>query len=43
MTTAPFDIPAPLAGPVIAILTIAATFLATVNWTHPNRHDQEQP
>ena len=30
------DIPAPLAGPAIAAFIIAATFLMTTDWTHPN-------
>lgn len=42
MTPPPFDIPAPLAGPVIAALTTAWAFLMTVDWTH-SRHDKEQP
>jgi hypothetical protein len=44
MTTVPFDIPAALAGPAIAILTTAVAYLMTVDWTHPDtRHNQEQP
>lgn len=31
----PFDLPAPLAGPVIAAITIAVCYLALINWTHP--------
>lgn len=31
----PFDLPAPLAGPLIAAITIALAYLATVDWTHP--------
>jgi hypothetical protein len=38
----PVDIPAPLAGPVIAAITIAVAYLATIDWTHPNHNDQEQ-
>ncbi|WP_276205332.1 hypothetical protein [Streptomyces prasinopilosus] len=37
------DIPAPLAGPLIAAAVIAWAYLITVDWVHPNahRHDQE--
>lgn len=30
-----FDIPAPLAGPAIALFIVAICFLATVDWIHP--------
>ncbi|MFC9891534.1 hypothetical protein [Streptomyces pilosus] len=43
MTPPPFDIPAPLAGPTVAALTIAWAFLMTVDWIRPHRHNQEQP
>jgi hypothetical protein len=36
------DVPHAWAGPTIATLTIALTYLATVDWWHPN-NDQEQP
>jgi hypothetical protein len=35
-TTAPFDIPAPYAGPAIAIIAVAFAFLMLIDWTHPN-------
>jgi hypothetical protein len=31
----PLDIPAPLAAVIVAALTIAVTYLALVDWTHP--------
>jgi len=37
VTQAPFDLPAALAGPLIAALTIAVAYLATVDWTHGGR------
>jgi hypothetical protein len=33
--TPQFDIPAPWAGVLIAALTIAVSYLATVDWIHP--------
>lgn len=45
MTVGPaFDIPQPLAGVVIAALTTAVCYLATVDWTHaiPRRQPPEQ-
>lgn len=33
--TTPIDLPQTLAAPIIAILTIALSYLATVDWTHP--------
>ncbi|MGP3737956.1 hypothetical protein ACTWJ9_33135 (plasmid) [Streptomyces sp. GDS52] len=41
LTPAP-DIPAVLAGPLIAAVIIAFAYLATIDWTHPD-HDQEKP
>lgn len=32
------DIPAPYAGLVIALVSIAVAFLMTVDWTHPDNH-----
>lgn len=37
----PVDIPAPLAGPIIAALTTAVAYLATVDWMRGGNHDQE--
>jgi len=31
----PLDVPAPLAAVIVAALTIAVTYLATVDWIHP--------
>lgn len=30
-----FDVPAPLAAVIITVVTIALTYLMTVDWTHP--------
>ena len=40
MTALTVDIPAPLAGPIIAAITTATAYLMTVDWTHHN-NDQE--
>lgn len=31
----PFDVPAPLAAVIVAALTVAIAYLATVDWIHP--------
>jgi hypothetical protein len=31
----PLDVPAPWAAVIVTVLTIAVTYLATVDWIHP--------